>query len=269
MLCVMFSNNEGWIDTSSIAPSIIFEPDFDESNEGDSETSSMNQQTKLVIAFAMALCFSVFCYRMIWLTSQASDPSQPGSSVSTVRLHLANTATATTGTTIASTTTTTLATTTTTAVVATLAIPSTTSTLDTLPRAHVIASDSLTVDQRQPSAIIQIKFGCETSPRGYFPDFGQSFDHRSADSNNLPWVQKRAQWLLYGWNIPHQNHTRCQSDQSLVSMFDRESTWYIMLPNGTYSLSISIGDPVRDTVSSIMVQNQPFIIQERVLAGAF
>jgi hypothetical protein len=72
-------------------------------------------------------------------------------------------------------------------------------------------------------------------PSGYVADAGNPFGLRGAG-------------LAFGWNVSHTDVTRdrnINADQRLdtLSHFHAGGTWDVAVPNGTYSVFVSIGDP--------------------------
>ncbi|HSV27169.1 MAG TPA: right-handed parallel beta-helix repeat-containing protein [Sedimentisphaerales bacterium] len=83
-------------------------------------------------------------------------------------------------------------------------------------------------------------------PAGYLPDFGDTY-------------AVRANGLSYGWNVSHADQTRernANPDQRLdtICHFRLNGFWEIALPNGTYNVEVTIGDPSFASMHTIRVE---------------
>ncbi|HVT26522.1 MAG TPA: hypothetical protein VHE81_00755, partial [Lacipirellulaceae bacterium] len=83
-------------------------------------------------------------------------------------------------------------------------------------------------------------------PTRYLPDVGQVFGDRGGG-------------LFYGWSVDHTDVSRdrgIQADQRLDTLihFHQNALWEFALPNGLYSVTVSIGDPGFDSTYTVNVE---------------
>jgi hypothetical protein len=88
--------------------------------------------------------------------------------------------------------------------------------------------------------------GTTPIPAGYTPDTGQLFGARGGG-------------LSFGWNIDHTDVTRdrnLNADQRLDTLchFHAGGQWEIAVPNGSYSVLVSIGDPQFSSTHTLIIE---------------
>lgn len=98
-----------------------------------------------------------------------------------------------------------------------------------------------------PSGTIRVNFqlGSAPVPSGYLPDSGLVYAARNGRT--------------YGWNVDHSDVTRDRNlnpDQRLdtLSHFHRGGVWEIAVPNGSYRVTVSIGDPQYPSAHTLNVE---------------
>jgi hypothetical protein len=84
-------------------------------------------------------------------------------------------------------------------------------------------------------------------PSGYLPDTGDVF-------------ASRGNGLSFGWSANHTDNTRDRNvlaDQRLDTLchFHAGAKWEIQVPNGTYNVFVSIGDPSFSSAYTLNVEN--------------
>ena len=128
-----------------------------------------------------------------------------------------------------------------------LAAPFTVNWIDPAPGAHVLTAKATSnAGATATSAAVPITVGTEfaaninfqplviTPPRQYFADTGELYGSRENG-------------LTYGWNISHTAHTRegaGSPDLRLDTLAQMRSgaTWEMAVPNGSYAVTVAIGD---------------------------
>ncbi len=102
------------------------------------------------------------------------------------------------------------------------------------------------------ASIIRINFQPATSsvPAGYLVDSGTVYGNRGNG-------------YQYGWNVNHTDMVRqraVNADQRLdtISHFHAGGSWQIAVPNGSYNVFVSIGDPSYSSSHTINVENVNF-----------
>ncbi len=98
-------------------------------------------------------------------------------------------------------------------------------------------------------------------PAGYLADTGAVYGPRSGGQS-------------YGWNFDHSDFTRERDehpDQRLDTLchFHAGGIWELALPNGSYSVTVSVGDPHHDSVHTINVEGRNFWKARGLAAGQF
>jgi glucose/arabinose dehydrogenase len=119
-----------------------------------------------------------------------------------------------------------------------------------VPAANTTYTATFTVGTG-PTFPIRINFqpdGAPT-PSGYFADTGLVFGARNG--------------LSYGWNVSHTDVTRdrnANSNQLLDTLchFHSGARWELALPNGTYQVLASIGDPSYPSTHTLLVEGVTF-----------
>jgi glucose/arabinose dehydrogenase len=114
---------------------------------------------------------------------------------------------------------------------------------------QVIPQARLSPAAAPPPAGFPIKINFQLAgapiPAGYLADTGATFGPRGGQS--------------YGWNVSHTDLTRDRNDnpdQRLDTLchFHSGGVWEIALPNGTYNVLVSIGDPSADSTHTLNVE---------------
>jgi hypothetical protein len=97
-------------------------------------------------------------------------------------------------------------------------------------------------------------------PSGYVPDTGLAFAAQDA--------------LSFGWSIDHTDVVRdreVNSNQLLDTLcqFHEDATWELALPNGQYSVFVSVGDASLASVYTLIVEGVPYWEARLIRANQF
>ncbi|MCE9609384.1 MAG: hypothetical protein K8R23_04060 [Chthoniobacter sp.] len=100
-----------------------------------------------------------------------------------------------------------------------------------------------------------------TPPIGYFPDTGDTYG-------------SRGNGLTYGWNITHTTETRDRHDSvdrrlSTLCQLRSGGVWQLALPNGTYQVTVGIGDGSNPSLHTINVEGVNYWTAQSLSAGQF
>jgi hypothetical protein len=97
-------------------------------------------------------------------------------------------------------------------------------------------------------------------PPGYVPDTGLTFATQDA--------------LSFGWNVDHSDVVRdrgVNSNQLLDTLcqFHEDATWELALPNGQYSVLVSVGDASLASVYTLVVEGVTYWDARVIRANQF
>lgn len=111
------------------------------------------------------------------------------------------------------------------------------------------------------SASVNFQVAGKTAPVGYFADTGDVY-------------ASRGNGLTYGWNISHTAYTRESLliiDRRLATLcrFRSGGIWEIAVPNGTYNVTVAIGDGEQPSVHTINAEGTAFWNAQSLAAGQF
>jgi hypothetical protein len=125
--------------------------------------------------------------------------------------------------------------------VATLSWSSASQTREIVPASRLNPSPPMAFPVR-----INFQLAGAAIPSGYQPDTGNLFDFRGSG-------------LVFGWNLDHTDVTRernVNADQRLDTLchFHANAIWEVALPNGSYSVFVSIGDPGFSSTHTLSVE---------------
>jgi len=100
-----------------------------------------------------------------------------------------------------------------------------------------------------------------TAPAGYFADPGKVY-------------AARGNGLTYGWNVSHTEYTRESAngmDRRFATLcrFRSGGVWEIALPNGTYDVTVAVGDADEPSAYTINVEGTVFWNAQNLAAGQF
>ena len=111
------------------------------------------------------------------------------------------------------------------------------------------------------SASINFQVTGVTAPAGYFTDVGEEY-------------ASRGNGLTYGWNV---SHTECARDRldsadrrlATLCQIRAGGVWEIAVPEGTYSVTVAIGDGISPSTHTINVEGVNFWDAQSLAAGEF
>ena len=111
------------------------------------------------------------------------------------------------------------------------------------------------------SASVNFQVAGRTAPVGYFADTGDVY-------------ASRGNGLTYGWNMDHTAYTRESLliiDRRLATLcrFRSGGIWEIAVPNGTYNVTVAIGDGDQPSVHTINAEETAFWNAKSLAAGQF
>lgn len=111
------------------------------------------------------------------------------------------------------------------------------------------------------SASINFQVTGVTAPAGYFTDTGDVY-------------ASRGNGLTYGWNVSHTTYARDRQDSvdrrlATLCQFRSGGLWEIAVPNGTYSVTVAIGDGSFPSTHTINVEGVNFWTAQSLAAGQF
>ena len=111
------------------------------------------------------------------------------------------------------------------------------------------------------SASINFQGTGATAPAGYFTDSGDTY-------------ASRGNGLSYGWNVTHTAYTResqAVTDRRLATLcrFGSGGVWEIAVPNGTYNVTVAIGDGDEPSTHTINVEGVSFWSAQSLAAGQY
>ncbi len=111
------------------------------------------------------------------------------------------------------------------------------------------------------SASINFQAAGLTAPAGYFTDAGDLY-------------ASRGNGLTYGWNVSHTAYTRENreiADRRLATLcrFRSGGVWEIAVPNGTYDVTVAIGDGEFPSTHTIKAEGTVFWSGQALAAGQF
>jgi hypothetical protein len=97
-------------------------------------------------------------------------------------------------------------------------------------------------------------------PAGYVPDTGLTFAAQDG--------------LSFGWNVDHTDATRdreLNSNQLLDTLceFHQGAVWELALPNGTYSILVSVGDARSASTYTLVVEGVTYWRERAISANQF
>ena len=130
-----------------------------------------------------------------------------------------------------------------------------------IPRER-LSTGTAPVLQPPTTSVIRINFqpaGAET-PAGYRADTGGVFGDRDG--------------LSYGWNVDHSSYSRDRQinpDQAVDTFcyFHNGGVWQVALANGTYQVTVSVGDARDQSYNTVNVEGVNYFNQTGVAANQF
>ncbi|MBL9144325.1 MAG: putative Ig domain-containing protein [Verrucomicrobiaceae bacterium] len=126
-----------------------------------------------------------------------------------------------------------------------------------------VSSNALSLSYDPPAAFaakVNFQPPAAPVPSGYVPDIGNLFGARSG--------------LNYGWSVDHISQGRDRNQvsdqrQDTLMLMKLNAIWEIEVPNGSYDVTLSVGDAGGSSLVSLSVEGSSVWSRQRFAAGAF